>query len=132
MKSSFGEFYEPTDDDLARAWQAGTFVLDANVLLNLYRYGDGSRDKLIDILSALRDQLWLPHQAGLEFHRNRLTVRLLIQHQFETIDERLKEAATIPEAQGSPSSLIPRHFGTVPCGSSVMSRGRVVAGGPPQ
>ncbi|WP_229075031.1 PIN-like domain-containing protein [Actinoplanes sp. DH11] len=51
----------------------GLVVLDANVLLDLYRYTQEPRSQ---VLAALRliargRRLWLPHQVALEFARNR-------------------------------------------------------------
>lgn len=71
MRDAFREWYEPSDDDLGALWERAIVVLDSNVLLGLYRYPP---DVLADVLRALRhlrDQLWIPHQVGLEFHRNR-------------------------------------------------------------
>lgn len=48
-------------------------VLDANVLLDLYRYTQDARVQVLAALRLIADQqrLWLPHQVGLEFVRNR-------------------------------------------------------------
>jgi len=52
------------------------FIIDTNVLLNLYRYPKTAREDLLRILNRLSElnRLWLPHQAALEFQRNRITV----------------------------------------------------------
>ena len=44
------------------------------MLLNLYRYTDQTCGELTSLMERLKDRLWLPHQAGLEFHENRLVV----------------------------------------------------------
>ncbi len=44
------------------------------MLLNLYRYSAETRNKLIGILQQIRPRLWVPHQAALEYQRNRLDV----------------------------------------------------------
>ncbi|GAA4472931.1 PIN-like domain-containing protein [Phytohabitans houttuyneae] len=51
----------------------GLVVLDANVLLDLYRYTREPRNQVLAALRmvAHRQLLWLPHQVGLEFVRNR-------------------------------------------------------------
>ncbi len=74
MEKQFPGYYQRSEDELEALWQDGLFVLDANVLLNPYRYSEGTRKDLLRILSGVRDQLWLPHQAAEEFHRNRLDV----------------------------------------------------------
>ena len=48
-----------------------TIALDANVLLGLYAYSKPTREDFLRILEALKHRLWLPHQAALEYARNR-------------------------------------------------------------
>jgi hypothetical protein len=48
-------------------------ALDANVLLNLYRYNAQTTDDLLAIFEKFGDRLVIPHQAAREFHRNRLS-----------------------------------------------------------
>ena len=67
----FEAYLTPTDDDYREVLQAGLIVLDANVLLNLYRYSPKAREALFAVLEGLGDQLWVPHQAVAEFWRNR-------------------------------------------------------------
>jgi hypothetical protein len=63
-----------TEDDYRSLLTSGLIVLDANALLNLYRYHTDTRVVLIQILTRLKDLLWVPHQAMLEFFDNRLSV----------------------------------------------------------
>jgi hypothetical protein len=37
------------------------FVVDTNVLLNLYRYSRSTRDELLRVLRALENKLFLSH-----------------------------------------------------------------------
>ncbi len=37
MRAMFPGYYRRTEEELERIWDEGLFVLDANVLLNLYR-----------------------------------------------------------------------------------------------
>jgi hypothetical protein len=74
MKNQFPGYYLPTDEQFAAIWRECQFVLDANFLLNLYRYTPETREELIGILEQLGDRLWVPHQAALEYQRNRLVV----------------------------------------------------------
>jgi hypothetical protein len=64
----------PSEAELETALQSALVVVDANVLLNLYRYNDNTRDDLLGVLKRLEDRLWLPHQVMREFWRNRLGV----------------------------------------------------------
>jgi hypothetical protein len=60
------------------------FVVDASVLLNLYRYPKAAREDLIKIFNQIADRLWVPHQAALEYQENRLRV---IAEQLRRYDE---------------------------------------------
>ncbi len=74
MRSQFLGYYKRTDQELRRIWEDGIFVLDTNVLLNLYRYSEGTREELLGVLRGVRNRLWIPHQVADEFLRNRQTV----------------------------------------------------------
>jgi hypothetical protein len=61
-----------TDVDVERALTTALVSVDANLLLNLYRYNAQTADDLLAIFEKLGDRLAVPHQAVREFHRNRL------------------------------------------------------------
>lgn len=48
-------------------------VLDANVLLSLYRYNDQARHDLLSALEKIEANLWVPHQVMKEFWGARLS-----------------------------------------------------------
>ena len=68
MRDQYFEYYKPSEEELKRYWKECIFVLDANVLLDLYRYSEESRNELLRILVAYKDRLWIPAQVALEFH----------------------------------------------------------------
>ena len=70
MKNKLPEYYQPSADDIKRLWNEGTIVLDANVLLNLFRYSTNSREELYKILEHYQDRLWIPYQVAFEFLEN--------------------------------------------------------------
>ncbi len=70
----FPGFRLPADQELDEALRAALVVIDANVLLNLYRYNESTRDDLLELLQKIGDRLWLPHQVMKEFWRNRVSV----------------------------------------------------------
>lgn len=74
MKHLLPEYFQPSDEDIKRVWENGTIVLDANVLLNLFRYSENSRNELIKILQFYKNRLWVPYQVAFEFLENCLTV----------------------------------------------------------
>lgn len=74
LYDDFEGYRLPADEDLDRALQSALIVLDANVLLNLYRYNESTRDDLLQVMRRLGDRLWVPHQVIREFWRSRLVV----------------------------------------------------------
>lgn len=72
MRDLFPGYYPPTKSELKAIWDTCLFVVDANVLLNFYRYTTAARMDFLRILEGLSDRLWMPHQVAEEFHRNRL------------------------------------------------------------
>lgn len=70
----------------------GVIVLDANVLLHLYRITPAAREQILTTLLEVRNRLWIPHQAALEFHRNRVDVVLNRLSQFREVRRILKDA----------------------------------------
>src|ERR1051325_4780915 len=84
MRKHFSAYYSPSDQQLSEMWKAALFTFDANVLLNIYRYSQSTRDVLFQILDQLGERIWVPHQAALEFHRGR---RAVISTQARAYDE---------------------------------------------
>jgi len=74
MKEAFFEFYRLDKKKLKEIWENGLIVLDANALLDLYRYSAKTRNALLRILRKNKDRIWIPHQFALEYHINRLDV----------------------------------------------------------
>lgn len=67
----FPGYVPQTRKDVEHAVKEGLLSLDANVLLNFYRYSPAARDALISVLKAAGDRVWVSHQAAKEFWRNR-------------------------------------------------------------
>ena len=74
MKKTFHAYYRLSEGDIASLWKEGLIVPDANVLLNVYRWSESTATELLKLFKALKERLWLPHQVGREFYRNRLSV----------------------------------------------------------
>jgi hypothetical protein len=81
-----------TDEGLECIWDEGVFVLDANVLLNLYRYSKGTREELLGVLRAMQDRLWIPHRVAEEFLTDRLLVVRLQKKAYAAVRETLNTA----------------------------------------
>lgn len=74
MRSVFPSHFRPSAEDLTALWKSSLFAVDANVLLNLYRYSPETRLELEQALKSVNAQLFVPHQAAREFLKNRLSV----------------------------------------------------------
>jgi len=76
MRDLFPGWVPPDENILTRYWDEATFAVDTSVLLDLYRFSEEAREGLLKALRSFGERLWIPHQVGLEFHRNRLGVLL--------------------------------------------------------
>lgn len=94
MKSKFFNYYRPTDEWFAELWATCFFVVDANVLLNLYRYSSKASERLLSILGDVRDRVWIPYQAALEYHERRLDV---ISAETKTYSDTIKQCKSLRE-----------------------------------
>lgn len=74
MKSSFKEYFRPSNEELNELWNNSTFIVDANVLLNLYRYSEETKKELENAINQIKDKIFITHQAAKEFFQNRLDV----------------------------------------------------------
>ncbi len=74
MRTQFPGHFRPTPEEFESLWNDCLFAVDANVLLNLYRYSPDTRQELERTLSSVKDRLFLPNQAAREFLKNRLNV----------------------------------------------------------
>lgn len=71
LYGGFEAYRSHSDDELRQALKTSMVVFDTNVLLNLYRYNAETRASIVDVMTALGDRLWVPHQVLEEFWRNR-------------------------------------------------------------
>ena len=70
MKTLFPGYYCQNESECESFWKDCLFVLDANVLLDIYRYSQRSASELLDVLEKVKDRLWLPYQVAKEYHNN--------------------------------------------------------------
>ena len=74
MKTRFAWYFSPSHDELDHIWKCGVLTVDANVLLDLYRYHKETRDSLLRSLSKFQGGRWLSYQSCQEFFQNRTRV----------------------------------------------------------
>src|SRR5258706_6569124 len=84
MHELFPAFYDLSDDEISKLWQEGIVVFDTNILLNVYRYNDETRERLFEILDSLTNRIWIPYQVALEYQDNRIEV---IEQQIKAYSE---------------------------------------------
>ncbi len=84
MRRSFYEYYNMSDAELKEIWQTGVIVFDTNVLLDLYRKSEATKEEILNVIKHFQDRIWLPYQIGLEFHRDRIKV---ISDQVKQVNE---------------------------------------------
>jgi len=72
----FDQYIPLTKDEKTCIWEYAIIVPDANILLQLYRFGIKLRDKLLSILKdkKILSKLWIPAKVYEEFLRNRVNV----------------------------------------------------------
>ncbi|PKF60574.1 hypothetical protein CW745_13645 [Psychromonas sp. psych-6C06] len=73
MKNVFPGHFKHDETKLTDIWENSLFVFDANILLNLYRYSDTTRQDFLALMEQIKDRIFLPHQAAAEYLKNRIT-----------------------------------------------------------
>jgi hypothetical protein len=86
MRDLFRGYYKPTPEELAAIWEKCVFSFDANILLHIYSYTPETRERFFEILTCLKDRIWIPHQVAYEYHKNRIYV---ISDQVKALKTRL-------------------------------------------
>lgn len=87
MKDKLKEYLPKAESERMKIWKDGVFILDANVLLNMFRYSKKSCDELLGIIKTHKDNLWLPYQVAREFFDNREGVVEGIKSNFDRLLE---------------------------------------------
>jgi PIN like domain len=99
VKRHFKEWYSPSEEELKQLWLKGTIVLDSNVLLQLYQYAPATLTEFFSVLDKAKERLWLPHQVGVEYHRNRAKSlpqqRFVLERVIKRIEEMLRQVDTL-------------------------------------
>lgn len=85
MKRAFPEYQKKSKEELNQMLENAIVVFDTNVLLNLYRYSEDTRNALKRVIEWCGDRLFMPYQVGYEFYNKRL----------EVIDEQTKHKSNI-------------------------------------
>ena len=98
MRDAFRGYY-PIGEGEDRMWSDGLIVLDTNVLLSMYEQSAVTRGTLVDALTLRKAQLWMPHQVGVEFHRNKTNARAKAAQRHNTLSSTLKSGVASVQKQ---------------------------------
>lgn len=91
MKTKFKHFYPNYDINSSNIGDDNVLVcLDANVLLNIYRYSNKIKNKLIEGLQK-QPNLFIPYNAAFEFNYNKKTVLNSILKQKQILENEFKK-----------------------------------------
>ncbi|MCH6161580.1 PIN-like domain-containing protein [Streptomyces marispadix] len=90
----FEAYRTPGAEEYQRVMTEGMVVLDTNVLLNLYLYSVQARQDLLSVLSRIKDQIWVPHQAIAEFWSNRESILTLRRNRAREASSSLENLAS--------------------------------------
>lgn len=74
MKNTFPGYYQLSEEEFKELWNECIFVFDTNILLNLYRYSSETTEEFTDLMREISDRIWIPHQVGYEYQKDRLGV----------------------------------------------------------
>ncbi len=99
MREKFDWYFNPSIDEIDEAWKKGILTVDTNVLLDLYRYHEGTRNSLIQSLQKFEGEKWLSYQAATEFFRNRTKVIISSEKAFkQALEETEKLSSSLESA----------------------------------
>lgn len=86
VDTMFREFFHKEIIDFKNLSSDTLVIFDTNTLLNIYRYSNDTRQKLIEVMNEIKENIWIPNQVMLEFSLNRQ----------ETLAKLIKEKNEVP------------------------------------
>ncbi|MDO9593854.1 MAG: PIN domain-containing protein, partial [Lutibacter sp.] len=92
MKDLYCGYSKKNEKELKDIWKNGLITFDTNVILNLYRYSDSTRTAILELIDKFKGQIFLTHQVGLEYNRNRYEI---ISDQENSHNDFLKKLKTV-------------------------------------
>jgi hypothetical protein len=91
MRNRFRQYFPLNEKEYSDLWKDSLIVLDTNVLCNTYRYSSETSKEILKLLTEIKSRVWIPHQVGVEFHRNRLDVIKEQKNIYESHKKQLTE-----------------------------------------
>ncbi|HNE31775.1 MAG TPA: PIN domain-containing protein [Nitrospira sp.] len=109
MRDLFPGYYLPSEVEFKKLWREGLFILDTNVLLNLYRFPDKARADFLNVLRHIAPRLWIPFQVALEYQRNRLSVMSEQRKAYDEVEDIISKSLKQLRDKLSTLNLPTRH-----------------------
>jgi len=91
MKNKFAWYLDNSSTVAESIWNRAILTVDANVLLDLYRYHSATRDSILAALASFSPRIWISHQAASEFFANRKRVIASAEKTFREAQAALDE-----------------------------------------
>ena len=116
MDKKFIGYRKKTKDEINELWKNALFTFDTNVLLNLYRYSETTRNDIFGVVEKLNNRIFLTYQVAYEFNKNRFEVinEIIKQNkQFLKDLEKIKSDITSKNSAPFLSSLLSTKFNDV-------------------
>lgn len=97
MKEIFKWCFPKTPTQIREIWDNGILTVDTNVLLDLYRYHQNTREALLESLNLFNGRAWISNQVAEEFFRNRNSVILSSTTSFNEAERNINELRKVVE-----------------------------------
>lgn len=94
MKNKFNWYFPLSEEEIKVVWSEAILTLDANVLLDLYRYHEDTRNALLKALEKFKGRAWLSHQTAEEFFRNRKKVIFSSVNSYDEASQNISDIRT--------------------------------------
>jgi hypothetical protein len=91
VRSALPGYYTPSESEFVELWSRGLFAFDASSLLLVHRLPITTRKQLLATLVKMRERIWLPHQAAVEYQENRPRVIAEQRSRFTDVRELLNK-----------------------------------------
>lgn len=91
MKNEFSWYLFSGSTAAQAAWKDGILTVDANVLLDLYRYHTATCESILAALESFAGRIWIPRQAAIEFFGNRKKVIASSEQMFREASSAIDE-----------------------------------------
>ncbi|WP_028786994.1 PIN domain-containing protein [Terrimonas ferruginea] len=97
MKKAFNWYFPLSSTQIRKIWSEAVLTVDTNVLLDLYRYHQDTRQAILDSLKSFKNRAWISHQVADEFFKNRNNVILSSVTSFNDADRSLNDIKKVSE-----------------------------------